>query len=301
MNCSAISATEALAAALLRGLTAELTLTPKPGLVDLWDNGSHADLSLPKMLASIELLGVYFGELIRALAAGAGSGELIALGRAAEERMHARLGTNTHKGAIFLGGLLLLARFRAVGDEPESLRSAVVEVAEEIIAQLTPEASHGAAVRQSYRVGGILAEARAGLPSLFEVALPAWYGSLTRWGQPLRGSFAMLAALMQRVEDTTALHRCGPLGLERLRCDGRELELLLGRGEDPMPLLQKLNQEYRQLNLTMGGVADMLGLAFGYLDYLGEPVGAELVEGENERQKVKPEHYTRRTNLASHR
>lgn len=276
MNCSAISATEALAAALLRGLTAELTLTPKPGLVDLWDNGSHADLTLPKMLASIDLLGLYFAELTCSLAAGASSGELIALGRAAEERMHLRLGTNTHKGAIFLGGLLLVARFRSVDGKPESLLLAVSEVAEEIIAQLTPEASHGAAVRQSYQVGGILAEARAGLPCLFEVALPAWYGSLARWGMPLRGSFAMLAALMQRVEDTTALHRCGYAGLERLRCDGRELELLLGRGEDPLPLLQELNQEYRRMNLTMGGVADMLGLAFGYLDYLGEPVGMEL-------------------------
>lgn len=282
MNCSAISATEALAAALLRGLTAELTLTPKPGLVDLWDNGSHADLSLPKMLASIELLGVYFDQLIRALTAGAGSGELIALGRAAEERMHARLGTNTHKGAIFLGGLLLLARFRAGGDEPESLRSVVVEVAEEIIAQLIPEASHGAAVRQNYQVGGILAEARAGLPSLFEVALPAWYQNQSHCGQPLRGSFAMLAALMQSVEDTTALHRCGRDGLERLRRDGHALERLLAWGHDPVPLLRQLNQDYRLLNLTMGGVADMLGLAFGYLDYLGEPVGAELVEGEKE-------------------
>jgi triphosphoribosyl-dephospho-CoA synthase len=273
MNCCAISATEALAAALLRGLSAELTLTPKPGLVDLWDNGSHADLTLPKMLASIELLGFYFDQLIRALAAGAGRAELIALGRAAEERMQSRLGTNTHKGAIFLGGLLLLARFRAGGDEPESLRSAVVEVAEEIIAQLSPGASHGAAVRQNYQVGGILAEARAGLPSLFDVALPAWQQSQSPCGQPSRGSFAMLAALMQRVEDTTALHRCGPLGLERLRRDGRELELLLGRGEDPVPLLQALNVDYRQLNLTMGGVADLLGLAFGYLVYLGEPVG----------------------------
>lgn len=277
MNCSAISATERLAAALLRGLTAELTLTPKPGLVDLWDSGSHADLTLPKMLASIELLGVYFEQLVDALAAGASSAELIAFGRRAEARMQARLGTNTHKGAIFLGGLLLLARFRAAGDGPESLRSAVAEVAEEIIAQLTPGASHGAAVRQSYRVGGILAEARAGLPSLFDVALPAWHQSQAHCGQPARGSFAMLAALMQSVEDTTALHRCGPAGLERLRRDGRALERLLARGHDPVPLLRQLNQDYRRRNLTMGGVADLLGLAFGYLDYLGEPVGAELV------------------------
>lgn len=275
MNCSVISATERLAAALLRGLTAELTLTPKPGLVDLWDNGSHPDLSLPKMLASIELLERYFAELIAALAAG--EGELITIGRRAEARMLERLGTNTHKGAIFLGGLLLLARFRAAGDGPASLRPAVAEVAEEIIAQLTPGASHGAAVRQNYRVGGILAEAREGLPSLFDVALPAWQQSQSPCGQPLRGSFAMLAALMQRVEDTTALHRCGQAGLQRLRRDGRALERLLARGHDPVPLLRQLNQDYRRLNLTMGGVADMLGLAFGYLDYLGEPVGVELL------------------------
>lgn len=272
MNCSAISATEKLAAALLRGLTAELTLTPKPGLVDLWDNGSHADLSLPKMLASIELLQLYFAELIAALVTGEGEGELIAIGRRAEARMLSRLGTNTHKGAIFLGGLLVAAHARAGRGEPEALRPAVAAVAGEIIAQLSPVSSHGAVARQNYRVGGILAEAGAGLPGLFDVALPAWHASLKRWAQPLRASFAMLAALMQSVEDTTALHRCGPPGLERLRRDGRTLELLLAGGEDPVPLLQQLNEDYRRCNLTMGGVADLLGLAFGYLDFLGEPV-----------------------------
>lgn len=274
MNCSVISATERLAAALLRGLTAELTLTPKPGLVDLWDSGSHADLTLPKMLASIELLQVYFEELIAALAAGEGEEEeeLIAIGRRAEARMLASLGTNTHKGAIFLGGLLVAAHARAGRGEPQALRPAVAAVAGEIIAQLDPEPSHGAIARQNYRVGGILAEAGAGLPGLFDIALPAWHAGLQRWGQPLRGGFAMLAALMQSVEDTTALHRCGPAGLARLRRDGRTLERLLARGEDPVPLLQRLNHDYRRCNLTMGGVADLLGLAFGYLDFLGEPV-----------------------------
>lgn len=272
MNCSAISATESLAAALLRGLTAELSLTPKPGLVDLWDNGSHADLSLPKMLASIALLQVYFQELIAALTVGESQGALIAIGRRAEARMLARLGTNTHKGGIFLGGLLLTAYARAGSGEPQALRPAVAAVAGEILAQLHPEPSHGAAARQTYRVGGILAEARSGLPGLFDIALPAWQASLARWGQPLRAGFAMLAALMQRVEDTTALHRCGPPGLERLRRDGRALELLLNRGQDPLPLLRQLNADYQRLNLTMGGVADLLGLAFGYLDFLGQPV-----------------------------
>lgn len=272
MNCCANSATEALAAALLQGLTAELYLTPKPGLVDLSDSGSHADLSLPKMVASIELIGIYFEELTCALAAGATSFELISLGRSAEERMLSRLATNTHKGVIFLGGLLLTARARATDGKLESLRIAVAAVAAEIIALQAPAASNGATARQNYRVGGILAEALAGLPGLFDIALPAWHASIARWSDPLRAAFAMLAALMQHVEDTTALHRCGQPGLERLRRDGQRIELLLAQGKDPVPLLQQLNNEYRCSNLTMGGVADLLGLAFGYLNYLGEPV-----------------------------
>ncbi len=272
MNCCTISATETLAAALLQGLTAELYLTPKPGLVDLWDSGSHSDLSLPKMITSIELMGIYFDELTCALAAGAPSTNLIALGRCAEERMLARLATNTHKGAIFLGGLLLTARARTTDGESETLRLAVAAVADEIIALQAPAASNGAAVRQIYRVGGILAEARDGLPCLFDIALPAWHTSIAREDNPLRAAFSMLAALMQKVEDTTALHRCGEPGLERLRHDGRSIEQLLARGENPVPLLQQLNREYQRINLTMGGVADMLGLAFGYLAFLGEPV-----------------------------
>ena len=53
-----------------------------------------------------------------------------------------------------------------------------------------------------------------------------------------------------------------------------------------MPQLRQLNQDYRRLNLTMGGVADMLGLAFGYLDYLGEPEGAELVAANTIEEKI---------------
>jgi len=45
-------------------------------------------------------------------------------------------------------------------------------------------------------------------------------------GEDLSASFAMLARLMQTVEDTTALHRCGLAGLERIREDGARLERL---------------------------------------------------------------------------
>jgi triphosphoribosyl-dephospho-CoA synthase len=269
MNCSPLSQAERLAASLIKGLRAELFLTPKPGLVDLLDSGSHPDLSLAKMTASIDLVADYFADLLAALAVGAPLAELVATGRRAEERMLATLGTNTHKGAIFLGGLLLVARYRCPVDDRRALKATVAAVGREVLAFSPLPASNGQAARAIYRAGGIVAESRAGLPSLFDIALPAWILGWRLCGCPQRANFFMLSRLMQTVEDTTALHRCGPAGLAKLQRDGRLLEATLTEGFDPLPLLTALNLEYRQLNLTMGGVADLLGAAFGILDYEG--------------------------------
>ena len=78
-----------------------------------------------------------------------------------------------------------------------------------------------------------------------------------------------MAVLMQSVEDTTAVHRCGPEGLDRLRADGRRLEGLIEPGEDYLPWLADLNDEYRRLGLTMGGVADCLALCFALHEWIG--------------------------------
>jgi triphosphoribosyl-dephospho-CoA synthase len=274
MNCLPLSPAERLAASLIKGLRAELFLTPKPGLVDACDCGSHPDLSLAKMLASIDLIADYFAELLAALAIGAGTAELVNTGRRAEKRMFAVLRTNTHKGAIFLGGLLLAARFRVTADNQSSLKSAVAAVAREVFAFSPLPASNGQAAREVYRAGGIVAEARSGLPSLFDVALPAWHQGLRTTGCTQRAAFFMMSRLMQTVEDTTALHRCGRAGLAQLQRDGRLLEAVLTEGFDPAPLLTKMNVEYRAMNLTMGGVADLLGVAFGCLAYEGYVVDA---------------------------
>jgi triphosphoribosyl-dephospho-CoA synthase len=100
-------------------------------------------------------------------------------------------------------------------------------------------------------------------------------------GSRQQAAFFMLSRLMQTVEDTTALHRCGRPGLAQLQRDGRLLEAMLTEGFDPVPLLTKLNVEYRAMNLTMGGVADLLGVTFAVLDHDGysldagtQPVGA---------------------------
>lgn len=266
MHSSLVFALHRLADCLTEGLRRELFLTPKPGLVDLLDSGSHPDLSLPLMMDSIGLVEQGYRTFATVLVQGGRAADLVPIGRQYESLMLERFATNTHKGAIFLGGLLLCALSRSAG-RISYLREAVSAVAAEILPGHDTGATHGARLRRAQHFAGILGEARRGLPALFDKALPAIDTARAAGENETKVGLAALACLMQHVEDTTALHRCGPLGLERLRRDGAQLETLLAQGADPWPFLLTANHEYIAMRLTMGGVADLLAMAFGLSEF----------------------------------
>jgi len=268
-NCSSLWHLESFAAALIDGLKEELYLTPKPGLVDLRNNGSHPDLSLLIMSRSIALLRSYLRELCLALAAGATQLDLVRIGQRAERRMLEQLGTNCHRGGIFLCGLLLTACRLAEPTNPVAFRQAVMATAEDFFHQFPPRDSHGQQVRDRYRVGGIVQEAGRGLPAVFDIALPIL---LKANETPFGGAFLAMGKLMRQVDDTTCLYRCGNRGLGLLRNAGEQLEQTILAGEDPLPLLIRLDDDFIARNLTMGGIADLLGVSFGYRSYLLQSV-----------------------------
>jgi triphosphoribosyl-dephospho-CoA synthase len=244
-----------IARRLLEGAREELDLTPKPGLVDRSDSGSHPDLSYASMLGSVRLMEIYFDELGALARSGSPLERAAAAGRRAEERMIARVGSNAHRGFLFLGGLVLLASWRARPGEA-SLRDQIVLLARAHF----DRASEGLGARDGH--SGIRGEALAGLPSVFETGLPAFRDRLAERGDRMIAAFLMMARLMQVVDDTTALRRCGERGLLRLRADGARIERAIAREEDPRPLLRSMNTHYRRIGLTMGGVADCMGIVF---------------------------------------
>lgn len=246
---------------LSHGLRQELFLTPKPGLVDLLDTGSHTDLSVPLMLESIELVSAGYQEFARQLSQGASARALVTTGLALENKLFKTLGTNTHKGAIFLGGLLLCALAQAARGGT-SLQAAVMEVANDLLILHDTGATSGARIRKQRSSAGILHEAGRGLPALFQTGLPALTEARQLGWDDTRVGFFVMARLMQIVEDSTTLHRAGVSGLQRLRDDGRQLETLLLTRLDPYPFLFATNKAYRTLNLTMGGVADLLAMTY---------------------------------------
>lgn len=270
MNSSRLSDLEKWSDALVIGARRELYLTPKPGLVDRADCGSHPDLSLPIMEESIGYVSDYLQAVVLSLANDEPFECQKNLGIAAEKILFDTLGTNTHKGYVFLSGMLLIARWHAPAPDENALRTTLSALSVGFFMSAQSSLTHGQQARQQYNAGGIVLEAIKGFPSLFEHALPAFRAALRQHSSEETASFAMLARLMQSVDDTTTLHRGGPQALSRLKRDGRELEMRIANGADYLTYLSELNRDYLRMNLTMGGVADMLGLAFSVLLASGE-------------------------------
>jgi triphosphoribosyl-dephospho-CoA synthase len=261
---------ERLAAALAAGATLELELTPKPGLVDRIDNGSHPDLSFPLMERSIGIVARYLEEIAASLRADEPFARQKEIAIRAERRFLAELGTNTHKGYIFLAGMLLIAFHHAGASGEAEVRKSLSAAARDFFAAAEKQETHGERARRRFQTGGIVREALDAYPSLFEAALPAFRQAMERRARPATAAFAAMARLMRVVDDTTTLHRGGVEGLERVRRDGQALEKLIAGGGDCAAFLERLNRDYKRLNLTIGGVADMLGLTLGWLVFGGE-------------------------------
>lgn len=112
-----LEAADAVARLAVCALVREVTLTPKPGLVDERSNGAHADMDVTTFLASAVALKPHFVACARAgLAHGDAPvdpslvARLRAIGRDAElDMFDATGGVNTHKGANYSFSLILAA------------------------------------------------------------------------------------------------------------------------------------------------------------------------------------------------
>lgn len=170
---------EHLAELARQALVAEAELTPKPGLVDHRGSGSHDDLSLDLMRRSSSAIAPYFA----AMAVAAKSiplshalrTEVAAIGRAAESAMfQVTGGSNSHKGAIWILGLLVTAVAQRIDSNPESIAQDAgffASLPDRARPQLV---SHGEMVRVRYGTTGARGEAFAGFPTWFMLVFPLY-------------------------------------------------------------------------------------------------------------------------------
>jgi triphosphoribosyl-dephospho-CoA synthase len=275
---------EHLAELARQALVAEAELTPKPGLVDRRGTGAHSDLSLDLMRRSASAIAPYFAEMAAAAQSMPFSPalrtEVAAIGRAAESAMlQVTGGSNSHKGAIWILGLLVTAAGQYIDSNPESIAqdaSVLARLPDRAQPQLV---SHGDMVRARYGTTGARGEAFAGFPHVIQVGLPALREARNSGCTETNNRLSALLNIMVRLEDTCVLYRGGGEGLAAVRTGASDVLVAGGPGSvagDQAML--RLDQELLIRNVSPGGSADLLAATL-FLDALDR--GQYAVERDN--------------------
>lgn len=267
-----------------RALLDEVCVTPKPGLVDRANQGSHRDMDIFTFTASAAALAPYWGRCVRV---GTETGdrppeETFALlrqaGKEAEGAMFAATGgVNTHKGVIFSLGTVcgavgrLLDQGALCREVPAILAECAAmtrRAVEADFAAMTAGGTRDTAGQRlflDYGLRGIRGEVADGLPSVSAVALPALDAAEAAELSRNDAGRTALLRLIAQVTDTNMIARGGrPAAEEAGTMTARLLE------RSPFPSweeVEALDRVFIVRNLSPGGCADLLAIALFLHDW----------------------------------
>jgi triphosphoribosyl-dephospho-CoA synthase len=269
-----------LAGRAVNALIAEALLTPKPALVDGRGSGAHRDLDLNCLLRSAASLRDTFRRMANCAGGREPSQslreELASIGRRGEKAMLvATGGSNAHRGAIWVLGLLVAAR--AMG-ESKSAPAQTAELAASIARfpdRFAPDAAtNGSRVYERYGVAGARGEACQGFPHVVRIGLPALRAARSRGIDETCARLDTLMAIMASLEDTCVLHRGGVAALEAAQSGARAVISHGGTSTSAgWSALLALDTDLLARNASPGGCADMLAACL-FLD--DEPTLGEI-------------------------
>lgn len=258
----------------VQSLLDEVCTTPKPGLVDCRNNGSHKDMDLFTFFASACALSPYFHRCAQIGMETAKESpqttfqRLRAAGLQAEQDMFAATnGVNTHKGAIFTIGLLCGAAGRlwtpVSGWIPDELFAEVVKMTADIILKDFESGNADTVGRRLFAeagIRGIRGEAAQGLPAVGKLGLPIYLDLKHQGLSSEQAGAVTLLHLISHVEDTNMVSRGGLDGAKAGM--KRTLSLLSEYGIPPKEQIESLDDWFIQRNLSPGGCADLLAAIY---------------------------------------
>lgn len=274
--CEALDAADSADAARLatQALLYEVATTPKPGLVDQENSGSHRDMDFFTFQASAAALFPYFSQCVKIGRETVDAQEtfrrLRLPGKLAEGEMRrATGGVNTHKGAIFSMGILCGALGRLERESwrnPETVLAECAAMTKGLVfkdyVNLTPETvkTAGQKLYLQYGITGVRGQAEAGFPAVLNVGLPKLEAALAAGKSINEAGCAALLAMLANTVDTNMIHRGG---YELAKETAEEISALLEK--EPFPskeTIETLNEEFVQKNLSPGGTADLLTMVY---------------------------------------
>jgi holo-ACP synthase/triphosphoribosyl-dephospho-CoA synthase len=267
-----------------RSILTEITLTPKPGLVDKFSSGSHMDMNYQTFIDSTAAISPWFVELVHA---GFSFNEddlskalplIRNIGLRMESAMYeATKNINTQKGIIFLMGLSLFACGRIFKlsnhfdiDKFRSIIRAVCKdiVEKELTVTFHQVKSHGEDSFHKYAIKGARGEAESGFATVFDFGLPQLTGAQRLSDVIVMKTFLAIAA---NNNDTNILYR-----------SNKEV-LVIFKRLCKTALTDFNEQAYSEVidfckthNISPGGSADLLAVTIFMHEVMSADQGSEF-------------------------
>lgn len=273
---------QTLGALAAKALLYEVCTTPKPGLVDRSNNGSHRDMDVFTFLDSTAALLPYFEEAVRLgmetrnLPPQETFRRLRQAGTAGERAMfRATGGVNTHKGAVFTLGTVCAAAGRLWTAEgfSKDLDAALAlcgkmsaQVVQEDFESMRREGAHttGQRLYLEHGLEGIRGELSRGLPAVAQIGLPTLRRRLEAGDSLEQAGVQVLLALMAQVVDTNLIARGGLEGQQWAMEQAKNLTQDRAVSQEEA---EKLDRALIERNLSPGGCADLLAITY-FLEFL---------------------------------
>lgn len=269
----------------------EVLLSPKPGLVDRINTGSHHDMDIFTFIDAINALLPYLHEysvLGYNHEQTAEPKELFLNARkvgckAESAMMKATNNVNTHKGANFSFAIILAAstyiikkdkvEFPLKPEDTERLFQYVALMCEGLVSHdfkklnQKEKLSYGENIYKKYGISGIRGVAESGYPIITKVVLPYLRKNIKLYPENKEGVFLhSLALIMSEAEDTNLIHRGGLSAYQLIRAEAKEIYL----NTTPNTIkasFQNFDQKLIDQHLSPGGAADLLSIAI-YVSHL---------------------------------
>ena len=259
----------------MRAILYEVSVTPKPGLVDRNNSGAHDDMDYFTFMASAaalsqglheiaDLAGKWHGDNIQMLFSS-----IRPIGMEMESAMfHATDGINTHKGMIFNMGIMVAAAAYFVSNNRDAQPNA--EALSEIVSKMTcgicdselgqgRAQTYGEKLYLEHGIKGIRGEVESGFDTVLRTAVPVY----RKVDLDQNGIFLqMLFCLMTTCEDSNVLarHNMNILNQVQKRAAG-----FISSGGvrqiDAKQQIEEMDAQFISQRISPGGSADLLAVA----------------------------------------
>ncbi|MFA9376624.1 MAG: triphosphoribosyl-dephospho-CoA synthase CitG [Lachnotalea sp.] len=266
-----------------KSLLAEVSTTPKPGLVDRISNGAHNDMNYKTFIDSANAISPYFFKMAELGYDWEDSlPELFlairVVGIEAENAMYVATNhVNTHKGLIFSAGIISAAAayvYRKFGVFDTKIIFKICtrmtfDIIENDFKKIDSKhpKTNGEKLYLKHRNKGIRGEVQSGFPTVENISLPAlkYYRKLNC--NKNLSHIQVLMLLIANVDDTNVLARHNKATLDFVKETAKSF---LNKGgvfsENGIASIWNMDDMFIQKNISSGGCADLLAITIMIYD-----------------------------------